>query len=182
MERSATDSTTVDAIEKRRDNSKEKYGIGSLGDDTPQTWPRIINQPIKRKGHVMMDLCGSSGELEKWTIPKSFSKEVYHDARKASKGDLWGLDAKTKIKGMGDLNVTKFEELEKAKIKEDRKLLKEKDRKIREAVSELDYTDIATGDNFDKSVETLSQLYGNDFQHLSNKKGKRLEKQSKQPF
>lgn len=182
MERSATDSTTVDAIEKRRDNSKEKYGIGSLGDDTPQTWPRIINQPIKRKGHVMMDLCGSSGELEKWTIPKSFSKEVYHDARKASKGDLWGLDAKTKIKGMGDLNVTKFEELEKAKIKEDRKLLKEKDRKIREAVSELDYTDIATDDNFDKSVETLSQLYGNDFQHLSNKKGKKLEKQSKQPF
>jgi ribosomal protein RSM22 (predicted rRNA methylase) len=26
-------------------------------------WPRLINPPLKRGGHVIMDVCSSSGEL-----------------------------------------------------------------------------------------------------------------------
>lgn len=100
-ERSLADKETISKIEQMREEQLHNFEIGSLGDNTPDTWPRIISQPIKRKGHVILDLCAPSGKLEKWTIPKSFSKEIYHDARKAMKGDLWGLDAKTKIKGRG---------------------------------------------------------------------------------
>lgn len=61
------------------------------------TLPRIINQPLKRQAHVTMDLCTPAGEIRRWTIPKSFSRQAYRDARKARWGDLWALGAKTNI-------------------------------------------------------------------------------------
>ncbi|SCU93924.1 LAFA_0F18954g1_1 [Lachancea sp. 'fantastica'] len=160
LERSQTDAETVESIIKRRESSNEVYEVGSLGDDTPDTWPRIIKQPLKRKGHVVMDLCGSSGQVEKWTVPKSFSKEAYHDARKALKGDLWALDAKTKAPGMGGLNVKKLEKVEKDKIREERRQLKKKDREIKEALNEVDYNDDTT---HEQSVDALAAMYGNEF-------------------
>ena len=62
-----------------------------------QSLPRVVLPPIKRKGHVVMDMCTAEGKLERWTVPKSFSKLAYHDARKSSWGDLWALGAKTRI-------------------------------------------------------------------------------------
>ncbi|KAJ4266461.1 37S ribosomal protein S22 [Fusarium torreyae] len=62
-----------------------------------QTLPRAIMPPLKRKGHVTLDLCTAEGKLERWTVPKSFSKLAYHDARKSRWGDLWALGAKTRV-------------------------------------------------------------------------------------
>ncbi|KAK7413342.1 37S ribosomal protein S22 [Neonectria punicea] len=62
-----------------------------------QTLPRSIMRPLKRKGHVTLDLCTPEGRLERWTVPKSFSKLAYHDARKSRWGDLWALGAKTRV-------------------------------------------------------------------------------------
>ncbi|KAK3186163.1 37S ribosomal protein S22 [Lecanicillium sp. MT-2017a] len=62
-----------------------------------QSLPRILSPPIKRKGHVVMDMCTAEGKMERWTVPKSFSKQAYHDARKSSWGDLWALGAKTMV-------------------------------------------------------------------------------------
>jgi ribosomal protein RSM22 (predicted rRNA methylase) len=59
--------------------------------------PRNILPPIKRHGHVTLDLCTPAGTLERWTVPKSFSKQAYRDARKAKWGDLWALGAKTRV-------------------------------------------------------------------------------------
>ncbi|EQB58647.1 hypothetical protein CGLO_01083 [Colletotrichum gloeosporioides Cg-14] len=59
--------------------------------------PRQILPPIKRRGHVTLDVCTPSARIERWTIPKSFSKQAYHDARKAKWGDLWALGAKTRL-------------------------------------------------------------------------------------
>ena len=59
--------------------------------------PRTILPPIKRRGHVILDLCTPSGRIERWTVPKSFSKQAYRDARKSRWGDLWALGAKTAI-------------------------------------------------------------------------------------
>lgn len=59
--------------------------------------PRIINQPLKRQAHVTIDLCTPTGEIRRWTIPKSFSRQAYRDARKARWGDLWALGAKTNV-------------------------------------------------------------------------------------
>lgn len=58
---------------------------------------RIMRQPMKRDGHVIMEVCGSnSGLIEQWIVPKSFSKQAYYDARKSSGGDIWTLGYKTK--------------------------------------------------------------------------------------
>lgn len=172
-ERSLTDVSTVSKIENQRQESKANYGIGSLGDNTAETWPRIINQPLKRKGHVTMELCGSSGELEKWVIPKSFTKEIYHDARKAMKGDLWGCDAKTKIRGAANINVKKFEALEKERIKKLRREAKKKDREVSETFNEI-HNEGAL-DDID-NVDTLASIYGHDYKQASKRKDKKHAK------
>lgn len=56
--------------------------------------PRAILPPIKRRGHIILDLCTPAGHIERWTVPKSFGRQAYRDARKSSWGDLWALGAK----------------------------------------------------------------------------------------
>ena len=63
----------------------------------PLTFPRSVLAPIKRKGHVIFDLCTPAGNIERWTVPRSFSKQAYRDARKSRWGDLWALGAKTRV-------------------------------------------------------------------------------------
>ncbi|KKY38957.1 putative 37s ribosomal protein rsm22 [Diaporthe ampelina] len=64
----------------------------------PLSLPRNILPPLKRKGHVTLDLCTPAGTIERWTVPRSFSKQAYHDARKARWGDLWAMGAKTRMR------------------------------------------------------------------------------------
>ncbi|KAI9373274.1 Rogdi leucine zipper containing protein-domain-containing protein [Aspergillus egyptiacus] len=59
--------------------------------------PRVLYTPMKRRGHVILDLCTPSGKVERWTVPRSYSRQAYKDARKARWGDLWALGAKTRI-------------------------------------------------------------------------------------
>ena len=63
----------------------------------PFTFPRAILPPLKRTGHVTLDLCTPAGKIERWTVPKSFSRQAYRDARKSKWGDLWALGAKTRV-------------------------------------------------------------------------------------
>ncbi|CAK1359660.1 37S ribosomal protein S22, mitochondrial [Cercospora beticola] len=63
----------------------------------PLSLPRTILPPLKRQGHVILDLCTPSGTLERWTVPRSFSKQAFRDARKVNWGDLWALGAKTRV-------------------------------------------------------------------------------------
>lgn len=69
----------------------------SLAKPNTLSLPRAILPPIKRRGHVVLDLCTPSGKIERWTVPKSFSKQAYRDARKSKWGDLWALGAKTRV-------------------------------------------------------------------------------------
>ncbi|KAL4881038.1 Rogdi leucine zipper containing protein-domain-containing protein [Aspergillus karnatakaensis] len=59
--------------------------------------PRAVYPPMKRRGHVIFDLCTPAGKIERWTVPRSFSRPAFKDARKARWGDLWALGAKTRI-------------------------------------------------------------------------------------
>ncbi|KAJ5601327.1 hypothetical protein N7510_010861 [Penicillium lagena] len=59
--------------------------------------PRAVYPPLKRRGHVIFDFCTPAGKIERWTVPRSFSRQAYRDARKARWGDLWALGAKTRI-------------------------------------------------------------------------------------
>ncbi|KAL4980424.1 mitochondrial small ribosomal subunit Rsm22-domain-containing protein [Aspergillus desertorum] len=63
----------------------------------PLSLPRILYQPMKRRGHVIFDMCTPAGMIERWTVPRSFSRQAFKDARKARWGDLWALGAKTRI-------------------------------------------------------------------------------------
>ncbi|KAI9822198.1 MAG: 37S ribosomal protein S22 [Phylliscum demangeonii] len=59
--------------------------------------PRAILPPLKRSGHVILDVCTPAGQLERWTVPRSFGKEAYRDARKSRWGDLWPWGAKIRV-------------------------------------------------------------------------------------
>ncbi|KAL4775716.1 mitochondrial small ribosomal subunit Rsm22-domain-containing protein [Aspergillus nidulans var. acristatus] len=59
--------------------------------------PRVLYPPMKRRGHVIFDMCTPAGKIERWTVPRSFSRRAFKDARKARWGDLWALGAKTRI-------------------------------------------------------------------------------------
>jgi ribosomal protein RSM22 (predicted rRNA methylase) len=62
----------------------------------PLTLPRLILPPLKRKGHIVLDLCTPSGTFERWLVTRRNGKQAYRDARKAKWGDLWALGAKTR--------------------------------------------------------------------------------------
>lgn len=64
---------------------------------SPFMLPRTVFPPMKRRGHVIFDFCTPAGKIERWTVPRSFSRQAYRDARKAQWGDLWALGAKTRI-------------------------------------------------------------------------------------
>ncbi|KAL0937204.1 37s ribosomal protein rsm22 [Colletotrichum truncatum] len=72
--------------------------------------PRQILPPIKRRGHVTLDVCTPSAHIERWTVPKSFSRQAYHDARKAKWGDLWALGAKTRMRRSVRLGKAEIED------------------------------------------------------------------------
>lgn len=61
------------------------------------TLPRVVFPPLKRQGHVILDVCTAQAKIERWTVPRSFGKVAFRDARKSQWGDLWALGAKTQI-------------------------------------------------------------------------------------
>ncbi|KAL9088121.1 MAG: hypothetical protein Q9159_003239 [Coniocarpon cinnabarinum] len=62
----------------------------------PLALPHLILPPLKRPGHIMLDVCTPSGTFERWTVPRSMGKTAYRDARKSVWGDGWALGAKTR--------------------------------------------------------------------------------------
>jgi ribosomal protein RSM22 (predicted rRNA methylase) len=96
------DKATLQSFEgyEEHDLPSAEEGVLAEGSDVkfhPLSLPRLILPPLKRRGHVTLDLCTPSGKLERWTVPKSFSRTAYRDARKSKWGDLWALGAKTRI-------------------------------------------------------------------------------------
>ncbi|KAK3696778.1 37S ribosomal protein S22 [Vermiconidia calcicola] len=70
------------------------------GGSTPHslTLPRMILPPLKRRGHVIVDVCTPAATLERWIVPRSFDDgQPFRDARKSSWGDIWALGAKTRV-------------------------------------------------------------------------------------
>jgi ribosomal protein RSM22 (predicted rRNA methylase) len=83
---------------------------------SPLSLPRTILPPIKRRGHVIFDLCTPEGKIERWTVPRSFSRQAYRDARKAQWGDLWALGAKTRIPRNLRIGTPKDEDSKKERL------------------------------------------------------------------
>ena len=86
-----------DPKEMESTNESQAAMDSRIASVNPLSLPRAILPPIKSKGHVTLDLCTPAGRIERWTVPKSFSKQAYRDARKSKWGDLWALGAKTRV-------------------------------------------------------------------------------------
>lgn len=54
---------------------------------SPIAWPRVLEPPMKRSGHVVMEVCAPNGHAEQHIVPKSQGRQEYYDARKARWGD-----------------------------------------------------------------------------------------------
>ncbi|KAJ3088766.1 37S ribosomal protein S22 [Quaeritorhiza haematococci] len=86
----------------RRPSRPKKEQSGSIMEDASFTdaayhWPRLVQPPLKRHGHVILDSCSSSGNLERTTVSKSYGKLEYRDARKAHWHDLWPHEPKSRV-------------------------------------------------------------------------------------
>lgn len=92
-ERALNDVETIKKIESER----EYNNSNKLDEFDPTNWPRVVDNPTKIKNNVKLNVCASSGNIETWQIPKSLGKQVYHDARKADRGDSWALGKKSVI-------------------------------------------------------------------------------------
>ncbi|KAH9081796.1 Rsm22-domain-containing protein [Lactarius deliciosus] len=57
-------------------------------------WPRLVFPPLKKSGHVVMDVCAPSGNILRMTVPKSQGKQPYYDARKSTWGDTFPHEPK----------------------------------------------------------------------------------------
>lgn len=121
--RSLNDVATIKKIESDREYNS------SYKEDTTDSanWPRVIDNPKKIKNNVKLNVCAPSGHIETWQVPKSLGKQVYHDARKADRGDSWALGKKSVIvkNQLSDKVKDKLEFLAKAHkktfLKEQRK-------------------------------------------------------------
>lgn len=88
-----------------QDQAAADQAFAGYGEETteenpphPLTLPITILPPLKRRGHVILDVCTPAGMLERWTVPRSFGRQAYHDARKARWGDSWALGAKSRVR------------------------------------------------------------------------------------
>ncbi|KFY40399.1 hypothetical protein V494_03526 [Pseudogymnoascus sp. VKM F-4513 (FW-928)] len=127
------------------------------GDFSTLSLPRMILTPLKRRGHVSIDLCTPSGTLERWTIPKSFSAQAYRDARKAKWGDLWALGAKTRV--MRTARLGKPMDRAKEVMKAAKKTGKWKGRDIVEAQKKKKHgKDVYQVDMGDSGMEGIKEI------------------------
>jgi ribosomal protein RSM22 (predicted rRNA methylase) len=92
---------------ERRDEDEEAEDIPAVAEEEPPevvdaeqeppphplTLPRILPGPLKRKGHILLDVCTPSGTYERWMVRRGLGKQAFRDARKAKWGDLWALGA-----------------------------------------------------------------------------------------
>ncbi|KAH3683607.1 hypothetical protein WICPIJ_005454 [Wickerhamomyces pijperi] len=173
MERSANDKKTIKKITEQRESAKTQTEDETISG-------RIIKQPLKRKGHVTMALCSDSGNLEKWTLTKSHDPQSYHDARKAVRGDIWSLPAKTVTSFPSNTDpklltrLENYEEDQKQKVKMLRKL---KDRRDKKQIKLRNYEVLNKGyTEYEDTPEEMIGLYTDNFniskrQRQKDKKG-----------
>jgi len=92
------DTSTKSVLQGKEATDRAFAGYEDLRKPAPNplSLPRNILQPLKRHGHITFELCTPAGTIERWVVPKSFSKQAYRDARKSQWGDLWALGAKTR--------------------------------------------------------------------------------------
>ena len=74
-------------------SSTESFDELPPAPDIAHTFARIVANPRKRSGHVVLKLCRSTGAITEQTVTRSMvDVRAYKQARKAHWGDLWMFD------------------------------------------------------------------------------------------
>lgn len=55
-------------------------------------WSRLIRQPLKRGGHIIMDVCTPTGTSKRTIVSRKHGLEEYKAARKSTWGDMFYFD------------------------------------------------------------------------------------------
>lgn len=145
-------------------------------DEYKDIWPRIVSTPNKQKGHIVMDICSSQGKLEKWITPKSLSGNVYHDARKSSRGDQWPHEPKTKLLTKSTIDKKKLKSNMKRKLKNEKLAKKsqvfENVNKLRETYEPESINGGKNKRNCHSNIDETSKIYGEIYENSLDKKKK----------
>jgi ribosomal protein RSM22 (predicted rRNA methylase) len=67
---------------------KFSYVIAARDGPTPRGAARLIRRPLKKSGHVILDLCTAAADAQRVVVSRR-DKELYRQARAAKWGDLW---------------------------------------------------------------------------------------------
>ena len=117
--------THTNVTQEEVSSVNEEQMVQSLREEA-YNWPRLVAPPMKRSGHVVMDVCAENGvyhlscprnhkhhkhhkhlkhlkltlllgNIQRITVPKSLSKQSYYDARKTYWGDLYPHTPKGRV-------------------------------------------------------------------------------------
>ncbi|KAF2073375.1 hypothetical protein CYY_005320 [Polysphondylium violaceum] len=81
-------------VESTIPNQLDKQ-IGIYGQENLQPtkeWSRLIEAPLKRGGHVIMDVCTPDVDIKRATVARSHGRQMYKEARKSFWSDAFKLD------------------------------------------------------------------------------------------
>ncbi|POY74148.1 hypothetical protein BMF94_2960 [Rhodotorula taiwanensis] len=87
------DAQPVASTESASSEGPSAIVVSSTSDGLPTdpaaelAWSRIVAPPSKGSGHVTLDMCAASGEIERHVISKRLGRQPYYDARKSAWGD-----------------------------------------------------------------------------------------------
>ncbi|KNE54862.1 hypothetical protein AMAG_00810 [Allomyces macrogynus ATCC 38327] len=98
----------------------------STAPTAPSPHPRVLSPPMKRGGHVLLDVCAPSGQAARLIVPKSMGKDIYKDARKVGWGDQWPHSAKVSVPNRGAGRFADVAEFTDVAIKKEKKVKKPK--------------------------------------------------------
>ena len=105
LELAAADESGVISLPAPTDESELAMRLESYA------WPRLIRSPLKKGGHVTLDACCASGNIERFTISKASGKQAYQDARKAKWGDLFPHPSRSRsvVKVLNPLTALEYQ-------------------------------------------------------------------------
>jgi ribosomal protein RSM22 (predicted rRNA methylase) len=144
------------SVEKESDNAMNSPGTTESSDSLPslRDMPRLVYPPLKRRGHVTLDVCTPAGKIERWTVPKSYSRQAYRDARKSNWGDLWALGAKTRVARSLRLGGPGTKEGMKVRKQKDR--LKDKAAELAERMEDERLADMQEVEDLEREMQSGS--------------------------
>ncbi|KAK5582422.1 hypothetical protein RB653_004007 [Dictyostelium firmibasis] len=141
-----------------------------------KSWSRLIEAPLKRGGHVIMDVCSPNGSLNRATIAKSHGKKIYKEARKSFWSDAFILDPEFINHYQGRFNLD--DEVEIQLKQEEQEKLKELDNQKKKQHQQQQQLSKLSSISILEDLQSKEELSSIGIHQLSKKEKKEKEKEN----